>query len=371
LQQGEMIIVAARPSMGKTSFALNLAEQIALGTDGPRQARSQREPLPIGVFSLEMSKSALVQRLLSSYTGINSQHIQRSILGATQYDELLLAAERLAEATLFIDDSSALSVTQLRARARRMVAKHQVRCIMIDYLQLLSAPGAAKESRQVEVGAISRGVKALARDLKIPIICLSQLNRGAETRDQNKPRLSDLRESGSLEQDADVVMLLHREEYYHIGDQEWLDNNPDKVGLGEVIIAKQRNGPTGTVRLSWNASTTRFLNHAAGADESGFGAASRQDYAPTPPPPPPPASRPPSRAASYVEPAGTPPPAAARPSFGAFAPGRQTGPVRNHRDGGGPERDAEGRSQMPPALRSDGPAGGEHSDEQDEGPAPF
>jgi len=413
LQQGEMLIIAARPSMGKTSFVLNVAEQIALGTDGPRQPNSIREPVPIAVFSLEMSKSSLVQRLLSSYTGINSQHIQRSVLGQAQYDELILAAERLAEAALLIDDTPSLSITQLRARARRMVARHGVKAIMVDYLQLLSAPGAAKESRQVEVGAISRGIKALARELKVPIIALSQLNRGAETRDQNKPRLSDLRESGSLEQDADVVMLLHREEYYHIGDQAWIDQNPDKVGVAEVIIAKQRNGPTGSVRLTWDNTTTRFKNFSGsggGDSDYGIGASTTrgdfapQSYSPPPPPPPPrpqaprpqaPAPRPQAPAPRPQAPAprpATPDPALkpvvkptsflesgaeqpsasrpTRPSFGAFAPRPATGPVEKHRDGGGPDRDDE--PPAPPANANyDEPPSRMDDGEDDDEPAPF
>ena len=342
-QPGEMIILAARPSMGKTALALNLAEQMALGTSEPASRRAEREPQAVGVFSLEMSKASLVQRMLSAWSGYSSQRIRRGALSTHDYEQLLTACGELGKAPLYIDDTPGLTVLQLRARARRMVHRYNVKAIMIDYLQLLSSPGAARESRQVEVGAISRGVKALARELKVPIVCLSQLNRGPESRDNNRPRLSDLRESGSLEQDADVVLLLHREEYYHIGDQEWLDdpNNADKVGLAEVIIAKQRNGPTGTVRLTWDNSTTRFKNHAdARPSADTYRAPHQQTPAPSPAP----------RASLSDAP---PPPAGPEihtpRSSGGWHAGRQSGPVENHRDGGGPDRDTPDEDEAPPA----------------------
>ena len=242
-----------------------------------------------------------------------------------EYALLLEAAQHLGHAPIFIDDSTGLSVMSLRARARRMVAQHKVGVILIDYLQLLSSPAHARESRQVEVGAISRAVKSLARELKVPVVALSQLNRGPESRDQNRPRLSDLRESGSLEQDADVVLLLHREEYYHIGDEDWKAENPDKLGVAEIIIAKQRNGPTGTVKLAWDASTTRFKN---------LGYATRSDAY----------SQPHHTQTTHSAPFGqsqpTPPSLDHGPRRGGWNPGRQLGPVHNHRDGGGPERQA-------------------------------
>lgn len=316
LQPGEMILLAARPSMGKTALVLNLAEQIALGTDQPASIRSIRERAPVGMFSLEMSKSALTQRLMSSWSGIGSQKIRAGTLSSRapndEYAVLLQATQQLGTAPLFIDDTPGLTVTALRARARRMVAQHGVKCLMIDYLQLLSAPMQAKENRQVEVSTISRGIKALARELNVPIIALSQLNRGPEGREGNKPRLSDLRESGSLEQDADVVLLLHREEYYHIQDEEWKANNADKIGVAEVIIAKQRNGPTGIVKLAWDPNTTRFRNYT----EGGMPEYPTRHYEPptmdTAPPSPPPSR--------------------------GFHPGKQSGPIDDHRDGGGPER---------------------------------
>jgi replicative DNA helicase len=273
-QPGELIVLAARPSMGKTAFALNLAEQMALGgfTAGVGGGAKQ---VPVGLFSLEMSKNAIVQRLLSARSGVSSQALRGGHkIPDRDLRELILAAEDLKTAPVFIDDTPDLTVLNLRARARRMVAQYGVKIIMIDYLQLMSAPGAARESRQVEVSTISRGVKALARELNIPIVCLSQLNRASESREGNRPRMSDLRESGSIEQDADVIMLLHREEYYHVQDEDWKAENPDKIGIAEIIIAKQRNGPTGVSKLYWDSKTTRFRNldqysHAPGGMDIG------------------------------------------------------------------------------------------------------
>lgn len=256
LQPGELIIVAARPSMGKTALALNMAEQIAMGA-GPEGERT-----PVGVFSLEMSKQSVAQRMMCARSGVDSHLVRTNRLGDAQFQQLLRACGELEESPIFIDDTPSLSVLQLRARARRMKHRFGIGCILIDYLQLLTAPGSSRESRQVEVSAISRGVKALARELSVPVVCLSQLNRGAEQREGHRPRMSDLRESGSIEQDADVICLLHREEYYHQGDDEWLQMNEDKVGLAELIIAKQRNGPTGVAKMTWDAKTTRFKNHA-------------------------------------------------------------------------------------------------------------
>ena len=257
LQPSEMVIVAARPSMGKTALALNLAEQIALGGSG-----GGRGTVPVAVFSLEMSRAAIAQRLLSARSGVDSHKLRRGHFTGSDFQRLFAACGELGDAPIYIDDTPNLTVLALRARARRMAAMHGIRCIMIDYLQLMTAPGAARESRQVEVSTISRGIKALARELNVPVVCLAQLNRGTELRDGNRPRMSDLRESGSIEQDADVVILLHREEYYHTQDPDWADANRDKVGLAELIIAKQRNGPTGIVKLTWDPSTTRFKNHA-------------------------------------------------------------------------------------------------------------
>ena len=208
-----------------------------------------------------------------------------------------------------------------------MVQQHDVRVLFIDYLQLLTAPGAARESRQMEVSAISRSIKALARELNVPIVCLAQLNRAAEQREGNRPRMSDLRESGSIEQDADVILLLHREDYYHKDDQEWLDANPDRVGLAEVIVAKQRNGPTGVVRLSWNSDFTRFADlDPHGTPPGSYGnIAGAFDVFDAPSPP--------------SDPFNAPPPPFTPGGGGGFSPGKRSGPIDNHRDGGGPDRD--------------------------------
>lgn len=342
LQPGEMLILAARPSMGKTALALNMAEQIAFGGRTPWSPRSESfEPVPVAVFSLEMSREALAQRLLSARSGVDAHKMRTGTVGKRDWEKLHEAAGELYEAPIFIDDTPGLTILQMRAKARRMADRNGIRVIIIDYLQLLTAPHAARESRQVEVSTISRQVKALARELKVPIICLAQLNRGAEQRESNRPRMSDLRESGSIEQDADVVMLLHREAYYHRGDPEWdpqsPEYNPDveeKRNVAELILAKQRNGPTGTVRLTWDEATTRFKNHD-GMHDASF-AAGAGGYG---------GSGGPSAFGSPSGPAAssTAPPFPDDPEGdgyrGAFAPGRSTGPVDGHRDGGGPDRD--------------------------------
>ena len=194
---------------------------------------------------------------------------------------------------------------QARSRARRLASRESgLGCIVIDYLQLMSM-GTRVESRQIEISEISRGIKAMARELKVPVLALSQLNRAAEQREGHRPRMSDLRESGAIEQDADVVMMLHREEYYHQSTPDWLDHNPEKRGLAELILAKQRNGPTGTVRLTWDNRLTRFKNHTGQTGPGG----------------------------TYeAKPIGE-----SQPPLGNFSPGRATGPVENHRDGGGPD----------------------------------
>lgn len=254
LQPGELIIVAARPSMGKTAFALNIAEHVA-ATKGTS----------VGVFSLEMSKQQLAQRLLCSRSGVDSHKLRRNMLSRDDFSQLSLTVGELSEAPLYIDDTAGLTLMGLRAKARRMKQRYGIEALMVDYLQLMSAPSAGKEGRQNEVSAISRGIKALARELGVPIICLSQLNRAAEQREGHRPRMSDLRESGSIEQDADVIMMLHREDYFHRGDPEHVDDN-----TAEVIITKQRNGPTGTVKLIFDGSTTRFKNMASGSSAAGY-----------------------------------------------------------------------------------------------------
>ena len=265
LQPGELVILAGRPSMGKTAIALNLAEQIAFGGRTPWTSPVGK-PAPVAFFSLEMSKSSVTQRLLSAYTGISATNIRTGALSKQEFGSIVDQIGDLASIPLFIDDTPGLTIMGLRARARRMVAQYHIKAIFIDYLQLLTAPQQSRESRQVEVSAISRGIKSLARELNVPVICLSQLNRGSEQREGHRPRMSDLRESGSIEQDADVIILIHREEYYHQADPSWAqqDENQDKLGLTELIVAKQRNGPTGVVKLTWDPDTTRFKSHAGG-----------------------------------------------------------------------------------------------------------
>lgn len=240
LQNGEMIIIAGRPSMGKTAFALNIAEHISVNSKQP-----------IVVFSLEMSKQQLAQRLLCSRSGVDSQKVRRNMLSSDDFAKLSLYCGELSDAPLLIDDTPGLTLLALRAKARRMATRHNIKAVVVDYLQLMTSPGS--ESRQQEVSDMSRGIKAMARELNVPVVCLSQLNRGPESREGHRPRMSDLRESGSIEQDADVIMMLHREDYYHQGDKEY-----ESTHEAELIIAKQRNGPTATVKLLFNEKTTRF-----------------------------------------------------------------------------------------------------------------
>ena len=333
LQPGELLILAARPSMGKTALALNLAEGVATGSL-PVPGASHTRSVPVGFFSLEMSRSSVSLRLLCAKARVKSQDLRGGRrLSKQDLHNLGAAADDLKNASLYIDDTPGLTVLNLRARARRMVQQYGVKALFIDYLQLLTAPGSAREGRQMEVSAISRGVKALARELNVPIVCLSQLNRAAEQREGNRPRMSDLRESGSIEQDADVIMLLHREEYYHKDDPSWAQENPDRVGVAEIIIAKQRNGPTGVVKLAWNSDYTRFMNfdpHAvAPGGYSSVSSAFDTFSAPEPPPP--------SRSAPVMDAPFDPTP----PTYKGFAPGRKTGPIENHRDGGGPDLDLD------------------------------
>jgi len=259
LQKGEMLILAARPSMGKTALALNMMENVA--------ATGQ----PVAMFSLEMGRQQLVQRILCAKGGIDSQRLRRNMLRKEDYRALLAACESLQDSQIWIDDTPGLTLLNMRSKARRLKEKHGITAVFIDYLQLMSS-GARVESRQSEVSEISRGIKAMARELDVPVVCLSQLNRAAEQREGHKPRMSDLRESGSIEQDADVVLMLHREEYYHQGDDDWLEANADKRGLAELIVAKQRNGPTGVVRLTWDGRLTRFRDFTDAAPPGGFDA---------------------------------------------------------------------------------------------------
>jgi len=251
LQKGEMIIIAGRPSMGKTSFALNIAENIGV-----------RDKQPVAIFSLEMGTHQLAERFLCSLSRVESQLVRRGMLETTHTQQLVEACGILSEAPIYIDDTAALTPLELRAKARRLKSRYDIQCILVDYLQLMSTGSVRIESRQQEITAISRYLKALARELDVPVVVLSQLNRAAENREGHRPRMSDLRESGSIEQDADVVILLHREDYYHRGEPEY-----DPTHMAEVIVAKQRNGPTDTVPLTFIEKFTRFENAASNIEE--------------------------------------------------------------------------------------------------------
>jgi replicative DNA helicase len=221
-----------------------------------------QEQTPVAVFSLEMGRQQLAERFLCSISEVDSQAVRKGMLSTEHYQKLVDACGALSEAPIFIDDSSAMTPLELRAKARRLKSMHDIRCVIIDYLQLMHLGGRV-ESRQQEITAISRYLKSLARELNIPVVVLSQLNRAPEGREDHKPRMSDLRESGSIEQDADVVMLLHREDYYHRGDSGYA---PDSTA--QLIIAKQRNGPTDTVDLIFREKITRFENASRAEQES-------------------------------------------------------------------------------------------------------
>ncbi len=254
LQRGEMIVLAARPSVGKTALAMNIVEHV--GVDLKK---------PVAVFSLEMSKQQLAQRMLCARSGVDSQNLRRNMLAREDRNRLSLAVGELSEGKIFIDDTPALTILDLRTKARRLLSRESIELVVIDYLQLMDA--LREENRQQQISTISRGVKALARELNCPVMCLSQLNRAPES-ENRLPRTSDLRESGSIEQDADVVMLLHREAVMHRGDPEWAQANPDKVNEAQLIIAKQRNGPCDTVRLTFMAANTRFETYHPGSEYS-------------------------------------------------------------------------------------------------------
>jgi len=253
LHPSEMIVIAARPSMGKTALAMNIAEHVAIN-----------EKLPVCVFSLEMSSQQLVQRLLCSRARVNLQKVRDGFLGERDFPSLTAAASKLAEAKIFIDDSASLTILELRAKARRLKAQQDVRLIIVDYLQLLrSTSRRAQDNRQLEISEISAGLKGLAKELKIPVIVVAQLNRQPEQRTGGKPRLSDLRESGSIEQDADLVGLLVRPEIY----EEDEEARAEKAGEAEFIIAKQRNGPVGEIPLTFLKEFTRFETRARNVEE--------------------------------------------------------------------------------------------------------
>lgn len=245
LQSGDLIIVAGRPAMGKTAFGLTVAHQVALNGK-----------VPTAVFSMEMSKAQLVQRVLCAESMVDMQKVRSGNLNEMDWNKLTESAAKLAGIPLFIDDSPGLTVRQLRAKARRLKAEKGLGLIIIDYLQLMQG-SSRTENRQQEIADISRSLKAMAKDLEVPVMALAQLSRSVEQRDKKRPIMSDLRESGSLEQDADVVMFIYREEYYNA--------DSEKRGIAEIIVAKQRNGPTGSVDLAFLKEYTRFMNLAKGA----------------------------------------------------------------------------------------------------------
>ena len=246
LQAGDLVIVAARPSMGKTSLVLNMAQHVAIQPDHT-----------VGFFSLEMSKESLFLRLLTSEAQIDSHRLMSGAIGQKDYGRISHALETLSAMRLFIDDTANIGVLEMRAKARRLQSEHRLSMLVVDYIQLMSGRGRF-ENRTLELASISRSLKGLAKELSVPIVVLSQLSRAPESRSDHRPQLSDLRESGALEQDADVVILIYRDDAYN------KDPNSPDAGTAELIVAKQRNGPTGTVRLAFLREQTRFANLAVG-----------------------------------------------------------------------------------------------------------
>lgn len=253
LQAGQMIVIAGRPGMGKTCLAMCMAERIAIINKNPT-----------AFFSLEMSKGELGRRVMSSMGNVPAHLVRRNQIGADDFRRMVDAIGVASESPLYIQDVGDLSIMQLRAKARRLASRYALRAVFIDYLQLMTG---ANDRREEDVSSISRGIKGLAKELGVPVVVLSQLNRKAEEREGNKPRMSDLRESGSIEQDADVVMLIHRQDYY---DAQTKGDTFQPTNIAEVIIAKQRSGPTGTVKLQFDGSTSRF-NNLAGNPALPFG----------------------------------------------------------------------------------------------------
>ena len=241
MQPSDLILVAARPSMGKTAFVLNIAQYVAF-----KQAKT------VAIFSLEMSKEQLVNRLFSMESKVDSQHLRTGNLSDVEWEKLIESAGAIGKSNLIIDDTPGISISELRSKCRKYKLEHNLEMIIIDYLQLMSGSGRATDSRQQEISDISRSLKALARELHVPVIALSQLSRAVEQRPDHRPMLSDLRESGAIEQDADVVMFIYRDDYYN--------KDTEKKGIAEIIIAKQRNGPIGTVELVWLPDFTKFAN---------------------------------------------------------------------------------------------------------------
>lgn len=240
MQPADLVLIAARPSMGKTAFVLNIAEHVAFKLNKT-----------IAIFSLEMSKEQLVNRLFSLESKVDSQHIRTGQLSDQEWEKLIESAGVIGKSNLIIDDTPGISIAELRSKCRKYKLEHDLSMIIIDYLQLMSGSGRT-DSRQQEISDISRSLKAIARELSVPVLALSQLSRAVEQRPDHRPMLSDLRESGAIEQDADVVMFIYRDEYYN--------HDTERPGIAEIIIAKQRNGPIGTVELAWLPNYTKFAN---------------------------------------------------------------------------------------------------------------
>jgi replicative DNA helicase len=247
LQRGDLIVIAGRPSMGKTTLALNVAENAALGSQ-----------LPVAVFSMEMSVEQLAFRMISSLGRVDQSHLRNGRFGDDEWPRINGAIRQIADAKIYVDDTPALTPTEVRSRSRRLQREHGLELVVVDYLQLMRVAGAAPDNRTAEISEISRSLKALARELRIPVIALSQLNRSVESRGDKKPVMSDLRESGAIEQDADVIVMLYRDEVYN-------QNSPRK-GIADIIIAKQRNGPIGEFPLTFLGKYTRFENYAPEAE---------------------------------------------------------------------------------------------------------
>lgn len=243
-QRSDLIIIAGRPSMGKTAFALNIAQHASIEMD-----------VPVAVFSLEMSKEQLAMRMLSSEARVDAQRLRKGFLGETDWPRLTTAAGSLSEAKLFIDDTAAITVLEMKAKARRLKAERGLGLVVLDYLQLMRGRDQSP-SREQEISEISRSLKALAKELSVPVVALSQLNRQVEARSDRRPQMADLRESGAIEQDADVILFIYRDEVYNRSE-----DNPEK-GIAEIIIGKQRNGPTGKIKLAFLKEFTRFENLA-------------------------------------------------------------------------------------------------------------
>ncbi|MBS7303348.1 MAG: replicative DNA helicase [Lachnospiraceae bacterium] len=242
MQPADLVLIAARPSMGKTAFVLNIAQHAAF-----------KLKRPVAIFSLEMSKEQLVNRLFSLESSVDAQHLRNGQLDENEWEKLIESAGVIGKSKLIIDDTPGISIQELRSKCRKFKLEHGLDMIIIDYLQLMSG-GGRSESRQQEISEISRSLKALAREMNVPVLALSQLSRAVEQRPDHRPMMSDLRESGAIEQDADVVMFIYRDDYYN--------KDTEKPGVAEIIIGKQRNGPVGTVELAWMAKYTRFANLA-------------------------------------------------------------------------------------------------------------